>query len=438
MQAYSVEYIDSRNKAIIKYKRYKYFRNKLFYAWFVAWLVLVAFSLYSVWEFGLTYILGVLFLCCIVFTPLYLVWNYYVERKNRKIEENIIFPIIDKQLATNAKKYPSVCTVIKKKLIKEIEEKDAYNPGDESVLVRFKNGDVCEYHFRYLREEDNLKTMVKELTLTQYLCADERKIEKIKGLLPAYSDKSSALLLLSGLLFIGLILLLPTLILISKPDGFKIFGYIVSGLLSYLILLSIILSLLDNLKGKHKKIEIILSLPLAIAYLFLKLTMPLMMLLLTTMWVIFFSALPFTTILMLVNGLGLNISGATICFITLVLGSFIIVYLPTYVKWAISIIPMIRHTEGKPFNKHMAEFMRYAYDPHAVNFLLNIIYVALVIVMCIMQLQHRSYLFSKDMDEAVTNAFVVFLAFEGIKNSFKSVRLSSTTFLKKMLATIFD
>ena len=82
--------------------------------------------------------------------------------------------------------------------------------------------------------------------------------------------------------------------------------------------------------------------------------------------------------------------------------------------------------------------MRYVYDSNLVNFLLNCAYVLLVIIICLKKYQSMGSLISPKIDDAIMNAFVVFLAFEGVKSSYKKIKLRSGAFLDKLLKIIFQ
>ncbi len=47
-------------------------------------------------------------------------------------------------------------------------------------------------------------------------------------------------------------------------------------------------------------------------------------------------------------------------------------------------------------------------------------------------------LMSTQTDDAIMNAFVVFLAFEGVKSSYKKIKLRSGAFLDKLLRIICE
>ena len=90
-------------------------------------------------------------------------------------------------------------------------------------------------------------------------------------------------------------------------------------------------------------------------------------------------------------------------------------------------MPVVTYTEGKQYKKRLADFIRYVYDAGVVEFLLNVTYVSFVCIICIMRYQNIGYLFSKEIDDVILNAFVVFLSFD------KRIGLSAKSFLVKIL-----
>lgn len=81
----------------------------------------------------------------------------------------------------------------------------------------------------------------------------------------------------------------------------------------------------------------------------------------------------------------------------------------------------------------MADLIIYVYDAGVVEFLLNVTYVIFVGVICIKKYQNLGFLFSNEIDDVILNAFVVFLSFEGIRSSYKRIRLSAKSFFLKIL-----
>lgn len=121
------------------------------------------------------------------------------------------------------------------------------------------------------------------------------------------------------------------------------------------------------------------------------------------------------------------------CFIILVLSSFILVYCPSYIKRIICKTPFVAHTEGKRVKRRLADLMIYIYDAGAVEFLLNVAYVVFFCLICIRKFQYSDSLFSKEIDEVILNAFIVFLSFEGVRSSYKRIHISAKLFFQKIL-----
>ena len=65
--------------------------------------------------------------------------------------------------------------------------------------------------------------------------------------------------------------------------------------------------------------------------------------------------------------------------------------------------------------------------------LTNVAYAVFVCIICIKKFQFAEFLFSKEIDEVILNAFVVFLSFEGIRSSYKRIHLSAISLFQKIL-----
>lgn len=85
----------------------------------------------------------------------------------------------------------------------------------------------------------------------------------------------------------------------------------------------------------------------------------------------------------------------------------------------------------------MAELIKYVYDAGVVEFILNLTYVIFISIIYIKKCQNPGNLFSKEIDDVILNAFIVFLAFEGIRSSYKRIHLSARSFFLKIIR-IFD
>lgn len=425
-------------KVIVKYQRYRCFHNKIFVAFTSLWIVVTLLMLLSVYQLGSYYVISSLMLGLMFYSLSWMLWNNYVDRRNKKIEESIVFPILDKKLNDLAEKYPSICTVIKRKIIKEPVESSKYEPENETVVVAYKNGDICEFPFVYKCMEDHDKVMVRELSLTSYVCYDERKISQVKGLIPSLSLHAKLNLVSAIFLAISLAIVLPFFYYVTTEEGSKDFPWLFLKVLAILILSSVISVLLS----KHKRTErlsVLFALPISIVFFLLNMGMPIMAIFVDLIVIIASTALlPMAIMLFLVKVLNFEITNSTMLFVTLVISSFLTVYAPSYIKGVINFVPFVNHTEGSKGKESIADFMRYVYDSNLVNFLLNCIYVVLFGIVCLKKYQGIGPLINTTIDDAIMNAFVVFLAFEGIKSSYKKIRLRSGAFLDKLLKIICE
>ena len=285
---YSIDVING-TKAIVKYRRYRLIHNKFFIGFTALWIAITLFCIYSIFEFGIHYVLVTIFLCLVFyFVPCWL-WNGYVDRRNRKIEESIVFPILDKKLNVLADKYPSICTVSKRKIIKEPVEKSLYEPENETVIVAYTNGDICEFPFKYKDMEDHDNIMVRVLSLTSYVCYDERKIAKTKGWIPNLSLHAKLNLVSAMFLAISLTIVLLYFYYATTAEGN--FSWQILMILG----ISIISSAISVPLSKHqqtKRLSVIFALPFSLVYFLLNMGIPIMAIFVDLIVIIVSTALP--------------------------------------------------------------------------------------------------------------------------------------------------
>ena len=81
----------------------------------------------------------------------------------------------------------------------------------------------------------------------------------------------------------------------------------------------------------------------------------------------------------------------------------------------------------------MADLMRYSYDASLVEFLLNLAYSSLITIICIKKYQNMGNLINAEIDDAILNALIVFLSFEGVRSACKRIQLSSYHFFRKLI-----
>ena len=235
------------------------------------------------------------------------------------------------------------------------------------------------------------------------------------------------------------------LILFLGGISFCIFTFLPPEVFSIIIFLGVVLIMLfiylcpqlesHNVQKVTWKMALfkVMKTPISVIYLFSTLNLPFMALLIVSVVSVISAVLPVYIVIFLTN----KVAPGLICkpteyFVILVLSSFILVYCPSYIKRVICKTPFVTHTEGKRFKKRIAELIIYIYDAGSVEFLLNVAYAVFVCIICIKKFQFAEFLFSKEIDEVILNAFVVFLSFEGIRSSYKRIHLSAISLFQKI------
>lgn len=178
----------------------------------------------------------------------------------------------------------------------------------------------------------------------------------------------------------------------------------------------------------------ILEIPTFIFFITMKLTVPVLA---VFMDIIIVLSITFFPLIVVFRALqiytNISITSQTSTFIILVVGSFLLVYCPRYISKVINRITILLDFNERSFKQQVADFMMYIYDANTIKFFINCIYVVFVGIICIKQFQYNNYLIDKATDSAVMNAFIVFLAFDGIRSSFKDIRISAFAFLEKLI-----
>ena len=405
------------------YIRYRFLHNWVFIFLTLLWLSFSILLLSLIWNEEFKMLFGAGFILIILYCFLMAAWSKIVDYRNLGLEKKIVYPIVDRLLAKSTKLSSRKCRVKRRKLI-SIEDGSIDSPS-ESVVVFFGDGSICEYPFSFMAEKCKGAVIVRSLSLTHYVCKNERRISEAKSLLPELSFNSWLKLVSFLILFLGGI-------------SFCIFTFLPPEVFSIIIFLGVVLIMLfiyicpqlesHNVQKVTWKMALfkVMKTPISVIYLFTTLNLPFMALLIVSVVSVIAAVLPVYIVIFLIN----KAAPGLICkptehFVILVLSSFILVYCPSYIKRVICKTPFVTHTEGKRFKKRIAELIIYIYDAGSVEFLLNVAYAVFVCIICVKKFQFAEFLFSKEIDEVILNAFVVFLSFEGIRSSYKRIHLSA-------------
>lgn len=426
--------IDERflpGKLVVMYVKYRFLHSWGFLALTLFWLSFSILFFYLIWNEGLKMLFGAGFILIILYCFLMAAWSKIVDYRNLCLEKKIVYPIVDRLLTKSTKLSSRKCRVKRRKLI-SIDDGSIDSPG-ESVVVFFGDGGICEYPFSFMAEKCKGAVIVRSLSLTHYVCKNERRISEAKSLLPELSFNSWLKLVSFLILFLGGI-------------SFCIFTFLPPEVFFIIIFLGVVLIMLfiylcpqlesHNVQKVTWKMALfkVMKTPISVICLFITLNLPFMALLIVSVVSVISAVLPVYIVIFLTNKAAPGlICKPTEYFVILVLSSFILVYCPSYIKRIICKTPFVTNTEGKRFKKRIAELIIYIYDAGSVEFLLNVAYAVFVCIICIKKFQFSEFLFGKDIDEAILNAFVVFLSFEGIRSSYKRIHLSAVSLFQKIL-----
>lgn len=369
---------------------------------------------------------------CFLFLVLTVAWSCIVNRMNKRLEKKIVYPIVDKSLAISTSLSPKKYRVKRRKLVRIDDGDISKGEPYESIVVFLADGSIFEYPFPFVSLERNEGVIVRSLSLTHYVCNDERRIAMARSWFPEVS--LNTWLKLISFLFLGLGFIVFSIFLLLSHKGF---AYIFMGSLA---IVSIYVDKYAKRDSKDleesycRKIINVMAIPIALFHLLAMLAMPFISVVIVAFFSVLSAVTPPCIIVSLLSMIdGVTFNKTTKIFIILVASSFIIVYSPSYIRSIIYRLPFVTYTEGKKYKKRMAELIKYVYDAGVVEFILNLTYVIFVGVICIKKYQNLGFLFSNEIDDVILNAFVVFLSFEGIRSSYKRIRLSAKSFFLKIL-----
>lgn len=419
-----------------RYVKYRLLHSWVFVWVIVFWLICSVILFGFIWEQWQDFLWLTFLLSGFLLIALMVAWSGIVNRMNIRLEKKIVYPIVDKLLAKSTSVLSKKYRVKRRELVR-IDDGDA-SRGEpyEAVVVFLADGSVCGYPFPFVTLERNGSVIVRSLSLTHYVCNDERLIAKAKSWFPEISF-NIRLKIISFLILVFGGVVSSVILALSQ----KAFSLVFLGLLVIITIYAILYARSkqnDVDRGRCRKIFDVMSIPIGVVGTLLTLGMSFLSVAIVTFISVFAAVIPPIVIVSVANMINdVSIDDTTMYFVVLVCSSFIIVYCPYYIKGIINRLPFVTYTEGKQHKKRLADFIRYVYDAGVVEFLLNVTYVIFVCIICIKKYQNSGNLFCEEIDDVILNAFIVFLAFEGVRSSYKRIRLSARSFFLKIMRT-FD
>lgn len=193
-----------------------------------------------------------------------------------------------------------------------------------------------------------------------------------------------------------------------------------------------------SIRGKSdnkilKVVEFIVSLPLGVISLCLGLMLPFMTVLLSYGFLAFYAfGVPFY--LMTILGLlGLNISGATILFITIAFGSILSVYGSKFMQRCVAKYSLLRDPGDHKYQSVMNELALYLINRHNINFLIYLAYFLFLTISGLKQIEYNTPLLTAEYDAAIMKAFLVFIAYSNMITKSKDVEIQIKPLFNKMI-----
>jgi hypothetical protein len=214
--------------------------------------------------------------------------------------------------------------------------------------------------------------------------------------------------------------------------------------LKYLALyfLGYIISIFLYKKFPNKTVEIIttiFSLPLILISSLFKISNPITSLL-TNAFFYFLLSLLFPGLLVIIlNKLSiLNLSRESLFFIIFTCGTIIsITFNKILLKITYKISPAIKNNSENEENKNLIKLSEYLITPSNIRFLIYLFYFIYLCYFSLKTLETNSPFTTKNMDNALMQAFLVFVAFDCLRINSKNIVFSPSTMLIKILNIFF-
>lgn len=293
--------IDERflsGKVVVMYVRYRFFHNWVFIALTLFWLSfsLLIFSL--IWNEGFITLFSTGFILILLYGFLMGAWSKIVDCINLRLEKKIVYPIVDRLLAKSLKLSSRKCRVKRRKLIR-IDDGSMDSPY-ESVVVFFGDGSICEYPFSFMAEKCKGAVSVRTLSLTHYVCKNEKSIAEASSWLPELSLNSWLKLVTFLIIFLGGI-------------SFCIFTFMPPAIFFFILFLMVAIVVMfiylypqqksHNVKKVTWKMGLfkVMKTPISIIYLFTTLNLPFMALLIVSIVSVIAAVLPIYIVIFLIT-----------------------------------------------------------------------------------------------------------------------------------------
>ena len=320
---YTVDEQSSSGNVVIRYVKYRFLHSWVFVGIVVFWLVCSIILSGFIWEQRQESLWIAIPLSVFLFLFLTVAWSCIVNRMNIRLEKKIVYPIVDKSLAISTSLSPKKYRAKRRKLVRIDDGDISKGEPYESIVVFLADGSISEYPFPFVSLERNEGVIVRSLSLTHYVCNDERRIAKAKSWFPEMSLNTWLKIISFLFLVLGFIVFYIFLILSHKG-----FAYLLMGALA---IVSIYVDKYVKRNSKDlegsccRKIFNVMDIPIALFHLLVMLAMPFISVVIVTFFSVLSAVIPPLIIVSLLNMVdGVSLDNTTKYFVVLVCSSFII------------------------------------------------------------------------------------------------------------------
>ena len=369
--------------------------------------------------------------CLFLLMLSFVCWAYYPYKGTAKMLESIMSRNVDMRLHNILTKD---IYEIRRKFYQETKGSYGMVTGSY-MLILLSNDVVLEYELKYHKPKEETCAYFEFVKKPiENVCPLHEKVVKPTSIHQWWAkvripEEALFLLILTFIIGIGGALFILGLWLFSefKREVGCAFILSIGGFIG-----------VYSIRGKSdnkilKVVEFIVSLPLGVISLCLGLMLPFMTVLLSYGFLAFYAfGVPFY--LMTILGLlGLNISGATVLFITIAFGSILSVYGSKFMQRCVAKYSLLRDPGDHKYQSVMNELALYLINRHNINFLIYLAYFLFLTISGLKQVEYNTPLLTAEYDAAIMKAFLVFIAYSNMITKSKDVEIQIKPLFNKMI-----
>lgn len=344
--------------------------------------------------------------------PILASYFYSILRKKENADKATEEKIVVKKLQSviNEICRNNKCKVVWKEYVITIPQQQ-YLPIKRSYYVGLSNGEVRRFKITHANEGRlAIRTQSENVENNEDVAALIKKHKKHDA--KAKAERVMAYIAVCVIL-IGFAVVSLGLWLGNNTTWMKTVGYILIG---DFVLALVLAMCLKNYEKRNKVIGIIYKTAqwnLQVLWFILMLIFPSMLLFLGLMVIVLS---PFSVVMMALKSLAavVSISSQTVLFISLTLGAIISAHYSEPLFWWLS---RALTANGHRHEKYFKKMVEYVYKPANIQFVVYFLYVVYLVVSTIYKFEmDGAEIIGNDMDLAVLESFLVFIAFSNMKS----------------------